>query len=85
MDKNSNEYMIQKYKVLKAKEKAKNKLWQEQASHKEDAKKYYELNKKRLNLRSAELLRQKNNVKKALKLQQKLEERASEGEAVSVL
>jgi hypothetical protein len=68
--------MVAKYKLFKEKERAKNKLWQE--NHVGDSKIYYERNKKRLNLRSAELLRQKNNAKKALKLQQKLEERASE-------
>jgi hypothetical protein len=66
MDKTSDEYMIAKYKLFKEKEKAKNKLWQE--THVWDSKRYYELNKKRLNLRSAELVRQKNNAKKALKL-----------------
>lgn len=60
MDKTSNEYMISKYmiskyKILKAKEKAKKKLWQE--THIGDSKRYYELNKKCLNLCSAELLR----------------------------
>ena len=79
MDKNSDEYMIAKYKIFKAKEKAKNKLWQE--THIGDSKIYYELNKKRLNLRSAELLREKNNAKKVLKLQQRLEEEASRGKA----
>ena len=79
MDKSSDEYMIAKYKILKAKERAKNKLWQE--THIGDSKIYYQLNKKRLNLRCAELLRQKNNAKKALKLQQKLEEGAREATA----
>jgi hypothetical protein len=66
MDKSSDEYMIAKYRLTKEKQKAKNKLWQE--THIGEAKIYYELNKKRLNLRSAELVRQKNNAKKALKL-----------------
>ena len=82
MDKNSDEYMIAKYKILKAKERAKNKLSQE--THIGDSKIYYELNKKRLNLRCAELLRQKNNAKKALKLQQKLEEGAREAAALFI-
>ena len=79
MDKNSDEYMVAKYKIFKAKEKAKNKAWQE--THVGDSKRYYELNKARINLRTAELLRQKNNVKKALKLQQKMEEQAREAAA----
>jgi hypothetical protein len=62
--------MIQKYEFFEENRKTREKLWQE--THIGDSKRYYELNKKRLNLRSAELLRQKNNVKKALKLLQKL-------------
>ena len=82
MDKNSDEYMVAKYKIFKAKEKAKNKLWQE--THVGDSKKYYELNKARINLRTAALQRQKNNVKKALKLQQKMEEQAREAIVSSI-
>jgi hypothetical protein len=66
MDKSSNEYLIQKYLADKERRKASNKKWQE--THKGDAKLYYELNKQRINLRSTELRRQKNNAKKALKL-----------------
>ena len=82
MDKNSDEYMVAKYKIFKAKEKAKNKLWQE--THVGDSKKCYELNKARINLRTAALQRQKNNVKKALKLQQKMEEQAREAIVSSI-
>jgi hypothetical protein len=83
MDKTSDEYMIQKFKSFKEKQKAKNKLWQE--THVGDSKIYYELHKKRLNLRSAELLRQKNNAKKASKLQKELEEEASRVEDVPII
>jgi hypothetical protein len=66
MDKSSDEYMIMRYKQAQERRKVSSKKWQE--SHEGEAKLYYELNKKRLNLRSTELRRQKNNVKKALKL-----------------
>jgi hypothetical protein len=75
MDKTSDEYMIMRYKQAQQGRKVAFKKWQD--SHEGEAKLYYELNKKRLNLRSAELRRQKNNAIKALKLQE-LEERASE-------
>ena len=68
MDKMSDEAIIARYKMQRNRVKEKNKLWREM--HVGDAKLYYEQNKKRLNLRSAELLRQKNIVKKALKLDQ---------------
>ena len=74
--------MVANYKIFKAKEKAKNKLWQE--THVGDSKKYYKLNKVRINLRTAALQRQKNNVKKALKLQQKMEEQAREAIVSSI-
>jgi hypothetical protein len=61
MDKSSNEYLIQKYLADKERRKASNKKWQE--THKGEAKLYYELNKQRINLRSTELRRQKNNAK----------------------
>ena len=73
MDKMSDEAIIARYKMQRNRVKEKNKLWREM--HVGDAKLYYEQNKKRLNLRSAELLRQKNIVKKALKLDQEATER----------
>jgi hypothetical protein len=66
MDKMSDADMIARYMLQRNKIKERNRLWQE--THVGDSKIYYELNKKRLNLRSAELRRQKNNTKKALKL-----------------
>jgi hypothetical protein len=66
MDKTSDEYMIMRYKLAQERRKVAYKKWQD--SHEGEAKLYYEINKKRLNLRSAELARQKNNAKKALKL-----------------
>ena len=69
MDKTSNEYLLQKYMLSEEKRKARNKKWRD--THEGEAKLYYELNKKRLNLRSAELRREKNNAKKALKLQER--------------
>jgi hypothetical protein len=66
MDKTSDQYLIQKYLAEKEKRKISNKKWQE--THKGEAKLYYELNKQKINLRSTELRRQKNNAKKVLKL-----------------
>ena len=66
MNKMSDDDMIAQYLLQKKKKSENNRLWQE--THVGDSKRYYELNKKRLNLRSAELVRQKNNIKKALKL-----------------
>ncbi len=82
MDKSSDEYMIMRYKLGQERQKVSFKKWQD--SHEGEAKLYYELNKKRLNLRSTELRRQKNNAKKALKLRE-LEERASEALLCDIL
>ena len=73
MDKMSDEAMIARYILQRNRVKEKNKLWRD--THVGDSKLYYEENKKRLNLRSAELLRQKNIAKKALKLCQEATER----------
>ena len=62
----SDEDMIARYLMQRNRVKEKNRLWRE--THVGDAKLYYEQNKKRLNLRCAEVLRQKNIAKKALKL-----------------
>jgi hypothetical protein len=81
MDKSSDEYMIMRYKSAQQGRKVAYKKWQD--THEGEAKLYYELNKKRLNLRSAELVRQKNNAKKALKLLE-LEAREKEIEPIYI-
>ena len=72
MDKMSDEDMIARYIMQRNKIKEKNRLWRE--THVGDAKLYYEQNKKRLNLRCAEVLRQKNTAKKALLEEAKIRE-----------
>jgi hypothetical protein len=82
MDKTSDQYLIQKYLADKEKRRVNNKKWQE--THKGEAKLYYELNKQKINLRSTELRRQKNNAKKVLKLAEAEAEKEKESIPISI-